>query len=826
MKNMKKILSLLLTVAMIVGIGCYAATQVKAAENPKYMAKFVPGNKGRVYNNFAFEADSVYIFTCKYYAEAVEKANFQVRFSASFGEQVLDQALGTGEYEGRNTGYGGKNETKELTVKYKTTTETSLAICLENTNSSAGNNYYFWDMKVCKEGSNENLLVNADFTEGDGTWIGWRLAGYSNTTIANATQSGEATTATEHTVVDYDPEKCGDYSDMASYTWDATEKKFTFEYDGELNLSTYTRYHVQKDGAAFLGWAYVNGEDITWLTTDELDGYTFKAGDVIQAQYLEFDSDAKDENQIADFAIRSEEMRTDDSLGVRFIVELSNSLMENLPNADEFGTIVLPSKILDETGWTMNDSEGIEYSGKWADLTYDGTYGDEIKPEIVKAKNIYQTLDDRIYYTLCIKDITEDKYDRQYTVKGYIKYTDYNGVQQILYTDYASTNAYLVSKADLEKADVSEETRDVLQPIVNTVNTTYAEERATLDSTKTQITDADAELIGTPGANETIYKLTSGTKTFRIRELTFNFGLKNPLEIIHLSDLHWNYLNAFDIADSDPTLLATYGVRKTDWSDSVQGGWINNGRLLLEYARTADELVITGDVMDYLSKGAAELVHREIWDKYPNTIMALGNHEISQKVSNTVAETMSRENRFAWISQIWKYKNNSHYSSKLVGDKVMLIQMDNSENVFHETQYQQLSADIALAKTEGYKIFIFVHEPLTTGNSADTAVVPILTGGDYKTAANTYDFYTKKDDSNIHPDKGGATATVYNLITSSSDVIKGVFSGHIHGNFYSEILATNEDGTFVKDVEENYVTIPQYTVGAGYNRDMIKIIVE
>ena len=67
---------------------------------------------------------------------------------------------------------------------------------------------------------------------------------------------------------------------------------------------------------------------------------------------------------------------------------------------------------------------------------------------------------------------------------------------------------------------------------------------------------------------------------------------------------------------------------------------------------------------------------------------------------------------------------------------------------------------------------------------------------------------------------GSATEQVYNLITNNGDIIKGVFNGHMHNDYYTEILAKTASG-------EDTV-IPQYTMTASIYEDgrAVKITVK
>lgn len=297
--------------------------------------------------------------------------------------------------------------------------------------------------------------------------------------------------------------------------------------------------------------------------------------------------------------------------------------------------------------------------------------------------------------------------------------------------------------------------------------------------------------------NTWIYELPNG---IRMREVCIDSGKGGShVEIMHLSDMHFNYMNAQDMKEANSTLLSTYEYRT--WG--AEGGFTSKAAKLLEYANDADQIVITGDVLDYLSHGAVELTYREIWNKYPDTIISVGNHDFVQNVQGTVDESLAETERWQWIERVWKH--DPHYFARVINDKVMVIQLNNGENRFYQSQVTKLMEDVRFAREHGYVVLLFMHEPLVTGNPADTAVVPILPDRD--AISGTYDFYTGKRWSNVYPAIDAETEDMFRVITTNADVIRGVFNGHIHTSFYTEILAKTPEGvdTF----------IPQYTLCAS-----------
>ena len=218
--------------------------------------------------------------------------------------------------------------------------------------------------------------------------------------------------------------------------------------------------------------------------------------------------------------------------------------------------------------------------------------------------------------------------------------------------------------------------------------------------------------------NTWIYELPNG---IRMREVCIDSGKGGThVEIVHLSDMHFNYMNEKDKEEANPTLFSTYEYRT--WG--AEGGFTSKAAKLMEYAKDADQIMITGDVLDYLSHGAVELIYREIWDKYPDTIIAVGNHEFVQNVQGIVEESIPEKERWRWIEQVWKH--DPHYYARVIRDKVMVIQLNNGENKFYKSQVTRLMEDVKLAREHEYVVLLFMHEPMVTGNPEDTAVVPVL----------------------------------------------------------------------------------------------------
>ena len=139
----------------------------------------------------------------------------------------------------------------------------------------------------------------------------------------------------------------------------------------------------------------------------------------------------------------------------------------------------------------------------------------------------------------------------------------------------------------------------------------------------------------------------------------------------------------------------------------------------------------------------------------------------------------------------------------------MLVQLNNGQSKYYGNQAEKLAADIKYARENNLIILISQHEPVATGDTAQARVVPI-TGG------NSYENFYKNHIGGSKYSADEVTKKVYNLITNNADVIRGVFAGHLHQNYYTEIKATYEkDGAKVNAVIPQIV-LQTATSAEGY----------
>ncbi len=290
------------------------------------------------------------------------------------------------------------------------------------------------------------------------------------------------------------------------------------------------------------------------------------------------------------------------------------------------------------------------------------------------------------------------------------------------------------------------------------------------------------------GGGDCIYVTPEG---LYVRDVTLDLDMGEEIMIGQLSDIHFNYCNQQDFCEADPVVMSTYEFR--EWNKG--GTTVPKAQRCLEFLNDADFIVINGDTIDYLSYGAMELTQREIFDKLPDCIATVGGHESAKKMQGRVEENTSLQDRLSIVQSIWPH--DIYYHSKLVKNRVLVVGMYNNQATCPKGIYEKLSADLELAREKGYIVLIFAHEAFATRNPAHESVTldDIMLAGD--PSGFPKDFYSgvtrgnKMVGSDLCDEE---TRAVYELIVNSADVVKGIFTGHLHNDMHLDIVAKTPDG--------------------------------
>jgi hypothetical protein len=140
------------------------------------------------------------------------------------------------------------------------------------------------------------------------------------------------------------------------------------------------------------------------------------------------------------------------------------------------------------------------------------------------------------------------------------------------------------------------------------------------------------------------------------------------------------------------------------------------------------------------------------------------------------------------LQKVWP--NDVYYTSKVLNNEVMVIQMDNSSGHFTDSQVAKLTADLEIARENMYTVLVFAHDPFK-GEGVT------LMGGGNLTSGMTLPEEGSTDNRRL----------VFDLFIEYSDVVRGFFNGHEHSDIYSTLNGV-KDGV--------PVSVMQFTLNANF----------
>ena len=279
-------------------------------------------------------------------------------------------------------------------------------------------------------------------------------------------------------------------------------------------------------------------------------------------------------------------------------------------------------------------------------------------------------------------------------------------------------------------------------------------------------------------------------------EIDLGLG-EDSVEIAHIADCHLNFANERDMSDAETpyTLECRKAFRNGVTLPSTENA--------LKACAFSDATVVNGDILDYITYGTLDAVKEHIVDAFPDIMMTVGWHDMTKQMQTKRPNLLSDAQRQAMLQEIWPH--DIHYYSRVIGKKITVVCLGTRLISYSADFYDKLSAEIDRARREGRYILIFQHEPLATRRECDREVTPAFT------RTNGYGVLRNFcDGEKIMAREGDPeelTLRVYELLRSNADVVKGIFAGHYHNQFYTEIPAYTE-----KDGVREEAVIPQYVV--------------
>ncbi len=292
-----------------------------------------------------------------------------------------------------------------------------------------------------------------------------------------------------------------------------------------------------------------------------------------------------------------------------------------------------------------------------------------------------------------------------------------------------------------------------------------------------------------------IYRLKSTGQT--VCEHTMDLGLgEYGCQITVMGDTHFNNSNAEDDLDEE----TVYTKFKRTWGNN--GKHIDRTRLSLQAAAFSDQIVLVGDIIDYLTKAAMADTKKYIIDAYPDALLTVGWHDITKQMQTRRPNLLTDDERLDILQEIWP--NDIHYCTKDINAKITAVCMGHAHCRYTKDFSDKLAADIERARAEGRYILVFQHEPLATGLEKDKQA-PVCydrLSENPVTSINLYDGDKRicSIDDTIEYDW-----KIFKLLTENADVVKGIFVGHEHVQCYTEIPAS-----YMKDGKKIETVIPQH----------------
>ena len=590
----------------------------------------------------------------------------------------------------------------------------------------------------------------------------------------------------------------GDYNvvcmDSVPYTISADGKTLTLHQDLELDFNTILPGGTAND--LFLGW--YNGDDPAIGV--------LPAGSTLTAKFIkDWNVDENDDGKGDNFFMVGASLREakgDKTQALRMITQINKSLLSQIPGDVEYGTVLLPNDIL-----SINDLV------KGGSYTYNSK---QYSAVTVVGEKTFRDTSDFVQYTAALVNIKASSYMTAYAARAYITYTDANGIERTVYVNdtIASSlnevaeimieNAASTDNVDAAKAIVAAAKEHVLSKYEKV----QLESDMLLSGSSTELhTDIQnsGQYVAADGTVIEYFKLDNGGRyndtsvitAPTVREITIDAVSGDgatPTVITQLTDFHINYCNEEDIAENNQWTMSSWANR--DAMNPCKGGLhytIAWHRTAMEYATAvSDQMVLTGDIIDYVSHGNFEMVDRYIKQPYSNALMALGNHEpvrvMGLPTDPNDTDPTPRADYYAMLQKVWT--NDVYYTSKVLNNEVMVIQLDNSAGNFTNAQVGLLTADLITARENAYTVLVFAHTPF----KADSVKLMGNTGF---------------DDGMTLPEAGSTdpTRSVYDLFIEYSDVMRGFFVGHEHSDIYGELTGT-------KNGEP--VSVPQFALSANF----------
>ena len=270
-----------------------------------------------------------------------------------------------------------------------------------------------------------------------------------------------------------------------------------------------------------------------------------------------------------------------------------------------------------------------------------------------------------------------------------------------------------------------------------------------------------------------------------VKEITVNIGLKEPFDVMHVSDVH---LARADNRDDE---------RKIMLAASRSRG-MNAGEHYLDEAvaiarKKGMHLMHTGDLIDFVSEANLDACAKHMMDA--DWFSCSGNHEFSLYVGEAREDDAYKKRSYDAVQGA--FPNDITFASRVIGG-VNFVAVDNVYYHFTREQLERMKAEAA----KGLPMVMLVHVPLYTPVHFEDEMKEVNGECAYLAGVPDHLVDTYKPERQ-ESQRADAPTLEFIAWLKEQPLLKAILAGHMHRTFEDRFSPT----------------AMQYTAGACYLGD-------
>lgn len=270
---------------------------------------------------------------------------------------------------------------------------------------------------------------------------------------------------------------------------------------------------------------------------------------------------------------------------------------------------------------------------------------------------------------------------------------------------------------------------------------------------------------------------------WNVNRVHLHFGLEKPVRILHLTDVH--IMKVYEDESEAHQKFAAWRIPVFEVPGSSPSRLLEEA---LDYGKDFDCTVVTGDVVDCVSKANYDEMRRIFAGN--DCMFTLGSHEYIQMHRHAERTHEHRDSK----QEMWEelqsiFPGDIGFDSRIVGG-VNIITADNASFAWTQDQYDRFREEVA----KGYPILIFTHTPMQ------------MPSGDKMVDTASCHGHMRKYGYSEEEIRLSNEVTDY---LANEPLVRGYFAGHCHLVF-----------------DAPYRGKPCYATGALFTRDLTEITID